>query len=133
MIFFIETDFVGCQAGGIHSCKNSGSCSLNNECICLPEYTGQTCETYLGCNGRGPCACANGAMCLSNGICVCKIGYLGKKCDTFIGCLAGGSLICLNGGTCRPNGHCECPLYGLSGPTCSNKHQNISHRINLCF
>ena len=41
----VEIGFIGCQAGGIHSCKNSGKCGLNNKCVCEFGYTGQTCET----------------------------------------------------------------------------------------
>lgn len=38
------SNFAGCNAGGIYTCWNNGTCSNNDSCECLTGYAGNNCH-----------------------------------------------------------------------------------------
>ncbi|WKY15616.1 hypothetical protein Q1695_000808 [Nippostrongylus brasiliensis] len=116
----------GCDSA---PCLNGGRCEEivgGYKCYCLPEYTGETCETIVPCLVDGK-VCLNGGRCirgLSENHCECPSNFSGTHCGSSSinssrsSC---NSSSCLNGGVCHADGEfttCECPQ-GFGGLNCS--------------
>ncbi|KAL4237629.1 hypothetical protein ACF0H5_002343 [Mactra antiquata] len=105
-------------------CQHSGTCARvgytdDYECICLPGYTGQRCETDINECASNPCM--NGAICfdlINEYFCGCADGYTDTNCQTDINeC---DFQDCLNGGTCIDTvgmAVCHCKP-GFTGTVC---------------
>lgn len=85
-------------------CHNGGQCASPDECLCLPGWTGPSCETgecsldfiFQECSG----VCDFWVLILSSPPALC-------------------SSVCLNGGSCVRQNTCECP-HGFYGSQCQN-------------
>lgn len=97
-------------------CDNGGICVVNDEvpmCICLPGFTGQTCNDVIpACSAD---TCDNGGTCIiTNGeaVCICPPGFTGQTCAVPV--VVGPACLpnpCMGGAECRPDA-------GLAGYTC---------------
>lgn len=88
-------------------CHNGGQCASPDECMCLPGWTGPSCET-----GECVLVCM---WCVWQ--CVCSDLSLFILSSSLSAALC--SPVCLNGGSCvRPN-ICDCPR-GFYGAQCHN-------------
>lgn len=117
-----------CSVACVHgSCVNIGTpfcwCSGNwggDACdVCMPNYSGPDCETYIDPCWTDPCQ--NGGSCQSafaGYVCTCPPGFTGTWCETIIDACEGAP--CHNGSTCTSAAGaftCTCPP-GFSGTTC---------------
>ncbi|XP_052284231.1 sushi, von Willebrand factor type A, EGF and pentraxin domain-containing protein 1-like [Dreissena polymorpha] len=110
-------------------CENGGM-PEGNKCMCLPMFTGSTCEEPI-CQKP----CLNGGRCemvAGRPVCVCSSSrFSGEQCEN-VECLE----TCLNGGSCRLDGvqaRCDCPA-GYQGFRCQynvNYHCPVIDRTEM--
>ncbi|XP_065167955.1 low-density lipoprotein receptor-related protein 1 [Atheta coriaria] len=80
-------EYMGNANPCIHFCQNDGVCEIgglhrNPICHCLPEWTGERCDSPVKCRFF----CQNGGTChLRNGIpyCLCPFDYEGSNCESY--------------------------------------------------
>ncbi|XP_068780151.1 mucin-3A-like isoform X2 [Struthio camelus] len=85
-------------------CHNGGVANLT-KCLCLPGFSGPSCETVDDTD-----RCHNGSTAVGNR-CICPPGLSGPRCDTYDNTTA-----CQNGATAVGT-ECYCPS-GYYGPRC---------------
>ena len=105
-------------------CRHSGTCldiPGGFQCVCLPGFTGITCNITTDLHGCAGVTCLHGGRCQHSGnqsMCICPGGYYGHHCELKSDRCQ--SSPCLNGATCVDNGElllCKCPV-GFIGRYC---------------
>ncbi|XP_022095362.1 uncharacterized protein LOC110981781 [Acanthaster planci] len=129
------TDFTGnnCQTSAttpcsVRPCLNGGTCFVtgsNFNCVCLPGYSGATCQFLNACSPNNPClndgSCYQSSQTSSSYQCVCQFGFTGTNCETAVPTACTNNP-CLNQGVCVVTGSssfsCNC-ISGYTGTVCS--------------